>query len=70
MKVCKALLLNQCHTQSFFGIHVHVPGTGLERKNWRAHRQTDRLTKVMALFSCFSMQTTKQSCKIIRKMDS
>ena len=32
----------QCRTQSFFG-------------HWRAHRQTDRPTKVLALFSCFSM---------------
>ena len=29
------------------------------KKYWRAHRQTDRPTKVMALFICFSMSNNE-----------
>ena len=37
----------------FLGILVHIPGLGNQQKYWRAHFQTDKPTKVMALFSCF-----------------
>ena len=58
----------QCCTQSFFRHSSNVAELGLQQKYWRVHHPTDRPTKVMALFSCFSMlisQTTKQSYKII-----
>ena len=43
------------YPEFFWAYQVHLPEPGLEQKYWSVHRQTGRPTKVMALFSSFSM---------------